>query len=164
MARTPNAGDIGLTRIHGFTGFWISLGQLLNGDASRYTHAFVVLDDDTLIEAQPGGAVIRPLSEYDGEDVLYSKFDLTDEQRATIVATARSLEGTPYSFLDYLFLALYRIRIRVPWITRRVESNKHMICSQLAEYCYEEAGWDIIPGTMPNYVTPGKLSYALLNS
>lgn len=162
--RTPKPGDIGLTRIHGFTGFWIGLGQLLNGDASRYTHAFIVLEDSTLIEAQPGGAVIRPLSEYDGEDVLYSKFDLTDEQRAIIVATARNLEGTPYSFLDYLFLLLYRLRIRIPWITKRVESNEHMICSQLVEYAYEKAGIDLVPNSKPNYVTPGKLTYALLNS
>lgn len=161
---TPNAGDIGLTRIHGFTGFWIGLGQLLNGDASRYTHAFIVLDDGTLIEAEPGGAAIKPLSEYDGEDVLYSKFALSDEQRATIVDTARSLKGTPYSFLDYVFLLLYRLRIRVPWITKRVESNKHMICSQLVEYCYEQAGIDLVPNSKPNYVTPGKLTYALLNS
>ena len=65
LERRPLPGDIGLTQIKGFVGFLVRLLQYLNGDFAKPTHVYVVLDDDTVFEAQPGGAVITPLSEYD---------------------------------------------------------------------------------------------------
>lgn len=160
----PSPGDFGLTKIKGWTGVWVSLGQWLNGDASRYTHAFLVLDNEQVIEAQPGGAVITPLSEYLGRlDVVFSRFDLTHEQRDTMVAHARQLEGTPYSFLDYLALALTRLKIKPTFVINRVKSSGHLICSQLVAQEYEKVDAALFRSDTPSYmVTPGDLADVLI--
>lgn len=162
----PQPGDFGLTKIHGWVGVWVSLGQWLNGDASRYTHAFLVLDNEQVIEAQPGGAVITPLSEYMGRlDVVFSRVPLTDEQRDTMVAHARQLEGTPYSFLDYLALALTKLKIKPKFIVNRVKSSGHLICSQLVAQEYEKVGAPLFTDGTPSYmVTPGDLADVLIRN
>lgn len=154
-------GDIGLTRIGGVLGFFVSLGQHLAGDSSRYTHAYIVLDDNTVIAAQPGGARIDPLSDYDNKSV-YLQRDLTDEQRATIVYEARSLEGLHYSFLDYLAIALARFGIKPKWLQNFIANKGHMICSQLCDEVYRRAGIHLFnDGRLPQEVTPGDLLYVL---
>jgi len=155
-------GDYFLGQISGFTGFLIRVGQLLCGDASRYTHAGVVLDDGTVVEAEPGGARITPLSEIerDDEPVAFSRFPLTDDQRAAIVKAARGYEGTPYSFLDYLSIALETLHLGFGWTKKRVQSSGHMICSQLVDQSYQDAGIHLFEdGRFPGDVTPGDLAY-----
>lgn len=154
-------GDIGLTRIGGVLGFFVSLGQHLAGDSSRYTHAYIVLDDKTVIAAQPSGARIDKLSDYDNKSV-YLQRDLTDEQRATIVSEARALEGLPYSFLDYLAIALARFGIKPKWLRKYIANTGHMICSQLCDEIYRKAGIHLFnDGRLPQEVTPGDLFYVL---
>lgn len=172
-------GDLGFTRITGFTGWWINLGQALTGDSSRFTHAFVVLDDDTLIEAMPNGARFAPLDrEYD-TDVMYARLPLTDDQRALVVKTARDLMARPggikYSFFDYVYLALRHWGFKANWLKRKIQQFGHQICSQLADYLvngggtYDKKGnWTPNPagfqlfddGRLPMDVTPGDLVYA----
>ncbi|MGI5508516.1 hypothetical protein [Streptomyces sp. CA-106131] len=84
----PQPGDIGLTGITGPVGRLIQIGQWLNGDGfGPYEHAFIVVPDDQLIEAEPGGAQVVPLSEYDDREVLYvSPAELTPAQREAIVS------------------------------------------------------------------------------
>lgn len=155
-------GDFGLTRIRGIVGWWIGLGQLITGDASRYTHAFIVLDDDTVVEAMPGGAIITPLSFYEGSAV-YSRLELTDEQRAAIVREAKSLKGIPYSFLDYLALALAHFGIKPKKLRKYIQSKGHMICSQLVDEVYRRAGVHMFnDGRLPQDVTPGDLANYLI--
>lgn len=165
MIRTdPQPGDIGLTNITGSVGLFIKVGQWLNGDGfGAYQHAFVVLPDGRLIEAMPGGAVIAALSEYDDREVLYvSPADLTDAQRTAICDGAAKYRGVPYSFLDYLALAARRFRLPVPWLRRYIESTGHMICSQLADRAYLDAGVHLFDdGRWPGYVTPMALANAL---
>lgn len=159
---TPRPGDFGLSKIGGFVGWGIGLGQFLIDDASRYTHAFVVLDDETVIEAMPGGAIITPLSFYLG-NAVFSSFDLTDDQRASLVKEGRALEGTPYSFLDYLTIALAHFRICPDWIKKYVSSTKHMICSQLVDEVYNRAGIHLFDDNrLPQEVTPGDLANLLI--
>jgi hypothetical protein len=172
-------GDLGFTRITGFTGWWINIGQALTGDSSRFSHAFVVLDDDTLIEAMPNGARFAPLDrEYD-TDVMYARLPLTDEQRDLVVKTARDLMARPggikYSFFDYLYLALCHWGFKPNWLKKKIQKFGHQICSQLADYLvsgggtYDEDGnWIPNPkgfrlfddGRLPMDVTPGDLVYA----
>jgi cell wall-associated NlpC family hydrolase len=163
---TPRPGDIGLTRIGGLTGVLVGLGQFIMRDASRYTHVFVVLNDNELIEAMPGGAIISPLEKYAGTTkygspvAAYLDIKLTDQQRASIVENARQLEGVPYSFLDYVALALERLGIKWKWLENYVTSTKHMICSQLADEAYKRAGVHLFEdGRLPQKVTPGDLTY-----
>lgn len=162
--RQLKPGDFGLTRIKGWTGIWVSLGQWLNGDASRYTHAFVVVDDNYVIEAQPGGAVLTPLADYlERTDVIYSNLPLTLEQRKAIVDKAQSYEGVPYSFLDYLAIGLVRLGIKPHRVIDRVVSSGHLICSQLVADVYTYAGVQLFDDGTPAYiVTPGDLANRLL--
>ena len=159
----PEPGDIGLTSIDGPVGWGIRLGQLLLGDgATPYEHAFLVLDCGDLIEAQPGGAQVRPLSEYDGRHVLYVAPELTDAERHRICVQGRLLVGTPYSGLDYLALAAHRFHLPLPGLRTFVASTGHMICSQMVDEAYVSAGVHLFAdGRWPGYSTPGSI-YQLL--
>lgn len=154
-------GDIGLTTIGGVLGFFVSLGQHLAGDSCRFTHAYIVLDDETVIAAQPGGARIDKLSDYDNKSV-YLQRDLTDDQRKLIVQHARSLEGLSYSFVDYLAIALARFGIKPQWLQKYIANTGHMICSQLCDEVYRRAGIHLFnDGRLAQEVTPGDLFYIL---
>lgn len=162
----PRPGTFGLSKIHGVTGVFIALGQLIAGDTSLFTHAFVVLDDDTVLEAMPSGARIMPLDErIEWLPIAWSwAIPLTDVQRAAIVAEARKLEGVPYSFMDYLSLALLHLGIRRRWTLRRVKSSGHMICSQLVDEVYARAGVQLFDdGRFAGDVTPGGLANLMLD-
>ncbi|MFB7629686.1 hypothetical protein ACFC0M_01855 [Streptomyces sp. NPDC056149] len=153
----PLPGDIGLTQISGATGQLIRFGQWINGDGfADYEHTFLVLPEDRLLEAEPGGARIRPLSEYQGTDVRYvCPRRLTEQQRERICAAADHYVGVPYSFLDYLAIATHRIHLTVPGLRRYVASTHHMICSQLVDRCYQDGGVQLFSdGRWPGYVTP----------
>ncbi|MFJ3950369.1 hypothetical protein SLV14_000582 [Streptomyces sp. Je 1-4] len=160
----PLPGDIGLTQISGITGRLIRLGQWINGDGfADYQHAFLVLPDDRLLEAQPGGARIKPLSAYDGSSVLYvCPEGLTEQQRTALCAAATTYVGVPYSFLDYLAIAAHRFHLPLPGLRRYVASTRHMICSQLVDQVYQDAGIHLFAdGRWSGYVTPMAL-YNLL--
>lgn len=160
----PQPGDFGLSTIGGALGRFVSFSQLVVGDPSRYQHAFIVLDDKTVVEAQPGGARITPLDRWlanaGRKPLAFSEADLTEGQRAALVAAARELVGTPYSFLDYLSLALLARGCRPKWILRRVRSSGHLICSQLVDTVYNRTGLPLFSdGRFSGDVTPGDLAY-----
>ena len=147
-------GDIGLCTIKGEVGKLIRVGQWLNGDGfSRYTHAFVMGDGDTIVEAQPGGAVHVP-QRHGG--ILW--LPCPDQYRRGVVEAALGLVGTPYSALDYFALAALRLHIPSHELHDYVRSTGHMICSQLADEAARRGGWNIFKdGRMPQDVTPGDL-------
>ena len=75
-------------------------------------------------------------------------------------ARARELVGTPYSFLDYLSLALLHAGFRKwgSWARNRVTSSGHMICSQLVDAALTDTGFHVFEdGRLPQDVTPGAL-------
>jgi hypothetical protein len=145
----PKPGDFGLVRITGTAGALIRVGQYLNAVKFRTVfsrdlwrnvqHAFVVVDDDMVVEAEPGGARRVPLTEYATESVIWSSWPLSDDERKLIVAQAMNLIGTPYSFLDYLSLTARRLHIPVPGLRRYIADTGHMICSQLTDEAYRRA-------------------------
>ncbi|MFJ6749321.1 hypothetical protein ACIQNI_14175 [Streptomyces sp. NPDC091266] len=156
----PQPGDIGLTQISGTTGRLIRLGQWLNGNGfADYQHAFLVLPDDQLLEAEPGGARVRPLASYADSRVLYVyPPELSPAMRADICAASDRYVGVPYSFLDYAAIATHRLHLTVPGLRRYVAATGHMICSQLVDQCYQDAGVHLFDdGRWPGYVTPGAL-------
>lgn len=162
---TPPPGTFGLTRIEGLTGALVALGQLLIGDGSRYSHAFVVLDDGTVMEAMPSVARIRPLADSLSRRPLAFSWviPLTEEQRARIVAEARACEGVRYGFSAYLYLALTRLGVRWPWLCRYLTRSGRMICSQLVDEVYRRAGVQLFDdGRPPHMVTPGDLANLLI--
>lgn len=161
----PEPGTFGLARIGGFSGVLVSLGQWIIGDASRYTHAFIVLDDETVMEAEPAGARVSPLpGVLSRQPIAFSwAIPLTEEQRARIVREARACEGVRYGFTAYLHLALSRFGIRSGWLIRRLEHDGRMICSQLVDAVYARAGVHLFDdGRAPFDVTPGDLANLLI--
>lgn len=157
----PLPGTIGLSRIGGGLGFAIGLGQLLNGDASRYTHAFIVLDDGTTLGAYPGGAKILTLEQETKRHGQpgYLRYPLSDEARARIVEVARTYVGTPYSFAEYPALAAVRLGIPSEALQKYVADSHHMICSQLCDQIYLDAGIHLFDdGRLPGAITPGDLA------
>lgn len=181
----PEPGDVGLTWITGWTGFWVSFGQWLAGDGGSWpwsrirqarkliriasgkkaklprgfpTHAFTVLPNGQIFEAQPGGARITSLSRYADRPVLFAKMPLTDAQRARVPEVVLPMVDTPYSFLDYVYLALWRLGIRPDWLRDAVRSSGHMICSQSVDKVEELIGLNLFTDLRLNQdVTPGDL-------
>ncbi|MGI5404156.1 hypothetical protein ACQEVG_32840 [Streptomyces sp. CA-135486] len=156
---TPRPGDFALTKIRGITGKAIAAGQALVGDASPVQHAMVYVGDGEIVQAMPGGAELIRLE--DASPVVQwstGHFDLTREQRARIAANAIWLVGTPYSYLDYISIALAHYRVRPVWVREYIADSGHLICSQLVDEAYLRAGVHLFDdGRLPGDVTPGDL-------
>lgn len=182
MTNRYPVGSFLLTRSSTRTSRLITAAQGLVGDGSRYSHAALVLDHDTVVEATPHGARLVPLTKYANRlDVTVSDAPIADavEQAVTagtirnsrparqwherrlrdrVDAAGRALAGTPYSFLDYLSIALLHYGIRPAWLLRHVETSRHMICSQLVDTAYAAAGVHLFTDDrFPGDVTPGDL-------
>lgn len=166
-------GDILLLRISGFVGWVVWLMQAINRDLSYWTHAAVVLDDGTVFEAQPGGAVITPLSKYldrPGSVVRYYQtfgglmplaYVMTPGIRAAVVREARAMHdrGYEYAWSTYLYLALVRFGVKPNWVKWRVQQFDRGICSQAADLLVSDATVHLFSdGRMPYDVTPGDLA------
>lgn len=157
MPYQPQPGDIGLTRIEGDIGRLIRIGQYLNGDGyADYEHAFVYVGNGQIVEAEPGGALLSPLTEYDGRPVAWLR--CPPGRGPAVADAARGLVGVPYSVLDYLALAAHRFHIPAPGLRRRIQSSDHLICSQLADRAANLGGWHLFQdGRWDGYVDPAAL-------
>ncbi|MEU0912145.1 hypothetical protein [Streptomyces althioticus] len=154
----PKVGDFGLTKIRGLAGAFVNFGQWFVGDFAPVQHALVYVGFGYVVQAMPSGAELIKLE--DASPVVKwstDLVDLTDQERVHIALEARKLVGTPYSFLDYVSIALERLGMRSKLIRDRVEGSGHLICSQLVVEAYSRAGVELFPGTFPGDVTPGDL-------
>lgn len=161
----PRPGDFGLSIIGGKTGFFVRIAQAVIGDTSRYTHAWLVIDEQgTVVEAQPGGARLTTLDAYRGQDIYYhNAYYLTDEQRARIAEIGSGFEGVPYSYMDYLALGLTHLGLAPKWMRRYVTNSRRMICSQLVDEALRQGGYCLFDdGRLPQDVTPGDLFWNAL--
>lgn len=171
MSYTPKPGDIGLVGSNSLIGLFVRFGQVVVGDHSFVTHAYVVLHDGNIIEAMPGGAKFAKVDKY--PNPVYSKYRLTPDQRDAICEEAIRMEGTPYSFLDFLSIFLTHL-VEKKWVPykyswlpqkvkQRVRESGHMICSQLCAEAYRRAGVPITTGLEePMDLTPGDLARMVL--
>lgn len=155
----PEIGDFGLVKMNGDAGRLIRFGQWLNGEGfADYEHAVIYVGGDQIIEAEPSGA---KLSSIHYHNILWSTgwVDLTDAQRRDIAHVALGLVGTPYSFADYAAIAAHTLHLPGNGLLKRyVASSNHLICSQLVDYCYRQAGVSLFKdGRWPGYVTPASL-------
>lgn len=159
---TPPAGLIGLTPVHGAVGWGIRIGQFLNGDGFKtWEHAFVTLPGGYILEAEPGGAVIRPLhydTVYWCNGIYKAAPAVRNASPVLLAQIGDELKGTPYSALDYYALMLHRFGMKDPGLERYIASEKHMICSQLVDVYYQRLGAEIFSDHRWNgYVTPEAL-------
>lgn len=165
-SHTPRPGDFGLTQIDGNVGTMVKIGQWLNGDGFHtWQHAFVYIGNGEVIEADPDGARISPLSDYTEDRTVAWSTDavvLNAEEQLAIVSAAYDYLGTPYSWATYLSLATARLGMRPGWLRRMVSDTDAMICSQYVDQCYQDAGVRLyLDGRIPGDVTPGDLAYRI---
>jgi cell wall-associated NlpC family hydrolase len=160
---TPQPGDYACVSMGGEGGRLVALGEKLAGDAfTQYQHAFIYLGSGQIMQAEPNGAVQAPLGGYG--HILWStgRIPLTPGERGRIVAAAARYDGTPYSWLDYAAIALHSLHLPAPGLKRYIQSTRHMICSQLVDQCYQDAGVHLFrDGRWPGYVTPADLAARL---
>lgn len=163
----PQPGDFFLAPISGIGGVAIKFGQWLNGDGFlKIQHAGIYLGNDRTIEAMPGGAILGNIERFHPESLVWSTglWDLTQAQRNSICRMATGMQGTPYSALDYLALALHRFHIPTPLLHYYIQSGGHMICSQLVDRAYHQAGVELFDdGRWDGDVTPGDLYKLMTN-
>ena len=164
-------GDVGFYAIAGRVGGAVSLGQALLRDECRFTHAYPVVTDREFparlgaVEAMPSGARYvnhTDLSARVGPGYGYIRLPLDDRQRAAVSEIALGLIGTPYSFMDYVALALWEYRWTRPiggnTLRRYVGTSERMICSQLVDYALCAVGFHLFTdGRLHQDVTPGQL-------
>lgn len=159
----PRAADFGLVAIPGGAGLAIRVAQGLAGSGwGAYQHAVFALSDTKLIEAEPGGARIRPVSEYDGTNIVWSDWDLADDVRTRAADYARTLEHVGYSALDYGWLVAHRLHIPVPGLRQRILDSHRLICSQLIDHVLTHENVTVFnDGRWEGDVTPMDLRWAL---
>lgn len=171
---TPQIGDYACIPVHGTTGLLIRIGQWLNGNGFKnYEHAEVYVggaDKNAplgyTMGAYPEGASLHPVPAVQWQQGwLWSTghIELTPAQRMQITKVALACKGIPYSELDFVALALHRFHIPVPGLKAYIGSSHQMICSQLVDFCYRQAGVQLFPGEWPGYVTPAMLANRILS-
>jgi hypothetical protein len=91
-------------------------------------------------------------------------------KRTEICGKARFLEGTPYSYLDYLAITVAELARTKRgkhiggWLGDRVEESKHLICSALVDRAYLWCDVHLFDdGRMPGEVTPFDLEQYVLH-
>ena len=151
----PPPGTIGLTATSGPAGLLIRVGT-----RSKLNHTYIVMGDgETVFEARPSGAGYRPLMHYP-HSVFRDDIPLTDKQRRDIVESTALLDGTPYNWVDIAALSFYLAsghRVSAG-VQRRIEDDRHLICSQLCDRVYAEAGLRLFDdGRLPGAVMPRDL-------
>lgn len=158
-------GDFVLAQMSGDVASLIRVGQFLNGNGfGDYEHAFVYVGNGQIVEAEPSGAKLTGY--HYGANVLWSSglIPLDSGERFAIVRAAVGYVGVGYSYADYFALAAHRLHIPAPDLKRYVSSSKHMICSQLVDQVYQDAGVHLFKDNRwPGYVTPGDLWQLLMN-
>lgn len=160
MTDQRQPGDLAAVRTGGDTGALIRLGEFLNGDGfGDYEHALIYIGGGEIVEAEPGGARRRARGVESGDLWSTGLWNLSTATRSRICAAATRYVGTPYGWLDYAALATHRLHIPAPGLRGYIASTGHMICSQLADQCYADAGVHLFAdGRWPGYVTPGALA------
>lgn len=150
-------GQFGVVRTHTTMGWIIRLFT-----RSQVSHAYLYVDEHHVIEATWNGAVINSSPKFEkeapGELHPVSNLALSPAQRERVVAAARELAGTPYGFRDIAALALVHWGVPWRWAARVVGDDKGLICSQLVDRCYANAGIHLYDdGRADGSVTPGDL-------
>lgn len=173
-AYVPRLGDIGIVTIHGPGGGGIGIGEWLAGAGrnARWRHCFgvngvpgdapfgVSVPDvamPSIVEAEPSGARMVSLSEYDGEQILWLR---CPPQYGPAVARAlTALVGTGYSEADYFAVGLHRLHIPAPGLRGYIQNSKRLICSQLVDLAAQRGGWQLFDDRRwPGFVIPSDLA------
>ncbi len=124
--------------------------------ASHCSHMVVVADHGMCVSADPDGVHLRPLADF--PQAVVSRFEMTPEQAAQVVAFATAQLGKPYAFLDDALIGIERIfRFRFPLYVRRIFADDgQWQCAQLCDAALAHAGVQVFDdGRMVGDVFPG---------
>src|SRR5260221_12218924 len=98
----PQAGDFAVVSAGGTAGRLVAWGERLNGTGfSQYQPAFIYIGNSRVVQAEPAGACVRPLTGHTQELWSTGILTLTDSQRTAIVDAAI---GYAAAKVDYSFL------------------------------------------------------------
>jgi hypothetical protein len=130
VSGTPQPGDYGVQRTHGFTARAIKVAT-----RSKFSHAFVVDYDGNVIEATPNGVKRNALGV---RDAIYSTdvVNTSADERRQIVSNAAALIDTPYGWLDILSIGLLQYGIKPKIVRDRVARLDRLICSQVVDLAF----------------------------
>lgn len=147
---TDLTGQIGICR-NGTT----TIARLIEWATWSHTHHVVVAINPTeCVSAEPGGVVYRTNAAY--QNVTWSRFDLTSEQKAAITAAGKASLKLPYNYLIYAPLLIARLtHIPVPgFLAQWLGKRRNVNCSQLADDIYHAASIQLFTESS-DIVTPG---------
>jgi uncharacterized protein YycO len=127
---------------------------------SPYDHAFIYCGNGQIVEATARGVRLDSLSLYAGARAVANTGEaMTDAQRATVVAAARSTAGREYNFADITVIALRLLGFRWKWLKRAADDRDADICSEDVCEAGAAAGLDWQCGEPdPAFVTPADLA------
>lgn len=146
------AGQVGLC-LDGDT-FWSRSIERIT--QSRAHHVVVAYSETMCISAQPGGARLRPVTDF--QNAVWSRFELTDYQRQEIRSMAYQYRNTPYNYAGFALIgAEFHLRRQIPgWLARAVSRTQRMECAQLADLMLSAAGVSVFnDGREPGMIYPG---------
>jgi hypothetical protein len=126
---------------------------------SYWCHMIVAVSETHCVSAEPGGARVRPMSDYD--EICWSKFPMRPSQRRRSVRFALSRIGVPYAWIDWFAVGVALItRTKTPeWLRSFVADNDRLLCSQLADLSLQAAGIPVFFDERPaGAVTPGSFA------
>lgn len=154
----PRPGDYGVVKTSGWIGFLIRVGTM-----ARWNHTFIYIGDGKIIEANPTGVEIKPVTEY--PLIAWNQHEvLTEKQRNRIVEEAQKLVGRPYGFLDIANLILRILGLKIlanTSLLTKMAERYGVICSELVALSYQAASITLVDKPA-NIVTPGDLAERLI--
>jgi uncharacterized protein YycO len=158
MAYEPRVGDYGVVKTNGFFGKLIRLGTM-----SRWNHCFIYIGDGKIVEADPKGVKISPVTDY--PLIAWNQHEvMSTMERQKVAQAAIALVGKPYSFLTIALLAFRILGVKALSNSRVMEymaQKEGYICSELVEECYDKAEIVLVP-KRDYLVVPGDLAERLV--
>jgi hypothetical protein len=158
---TDLTGAYGVVRTTGWIGALIRWSTRLPGIPERFAvnHAFLAVSATEMVEMNPKGAALAPIDKYAGSS--WFRPPLTDAQTIMVAAAADGLyeHRVGYGFLDIAAqFACRKLHFRPRWFKRWIADPKRMVCSQSADWCFDQAGVHLFKDLRPaGLVSPNDL-------
>jgi hypothetical protein len=129
-------------------------------ERSGFTHAGILTEKGTIIEAMPQGIQENPL-EYE-RYAIFEFINATDEQCAGIIEYARSCIGEKYGYAQDIGFAINGLLeemgfARIPGL---LAEKRHIVCSAFVDLAARSQGIIVRQDRQPGDVTPAGLSFS----
>lgn len=130
---------------------------------SHCAHVIVCIGDNECIGAEPGGARIRPMTDY--PTAIWSKFVFQPGQAQAIADYARAQEHKPYNYFDDAIIGLQcALHFHLPeWVTGKFGDDDSFECAQLADAALQAGGIQAFTDKRPpGSVFPGSFEFLFI--